>query len=71
MALVESGGSVPILLDRTIRQRMRDDLTRRHAFHAPGLSAIEPGPAAMVVQQLVKATMALPNRASGDASKSR
>ncbi|WP_199536149.1 TetR/AcrR family transcriptional regulator [Dyella solisilvae] len=59
--LVEAGGSLPPMLGRTIRQRMRDYLCRILAIHAPGLAAGELRPAAMVVQQLMKAAVALQN----------
>jgi AcrR family transcriptional regulator len=59
VVLVEAGGSVPSMLGRTIRQRMRDYLCQILAIHAPGLAAGDLRPAAMVVQQLMKAAVAL------------
>ncbi|HET6555187.1 MAG TPA: TetR/AcrR family transcriptional regulator [Dyella sp.] len=59
--LVEAVGSEPSSLSRTIRQRMRDYLSQILAIHAPGLAAGELRPAAMVVQQLMKAAVALQN----------
>lgn len=59
VALVEVAGSLPSMLGRTIRQRMRDYLCQILAIHAPGISAGELRPAAMVVQQLMKAAVAL------------
>jgi AcrR family transcriptional regulator len=59
VALAEAGGAVPTMLGRTIRQRMRDYLSQILAIHAPGLAAGELRPAAMVVQQLMKAAVAL------------
>lgn len=61
VVLVEAGGSLPPMLGRTIRQRMRDYLCQILAIHAPGLAAGELRPAAMVVQQLMKAAVALQN----------
>ena len=61
VALVEAGGSLPPMLGRTIRQRMRDYLCQILAIHAPGLAAGDLRPAAMVVQQLMKAAVALQN----------
>ncbi len=61
VVLVEAGGSVPSMLGRTIRQRMRDYLCQILAIHAPGLAAGDLRPAAMVVQQLMKAAVALQN----------
>jgi hypothetical protein len=49
------------MLGRTIRQRMRDYLCQILAIHAPGLAAGDLRPAAMVVQQLMKAAVALQN----------
>jgi AcrR family transcriptional regulator len=59
VALVDVAGSLPSMLGRTIRQRMRDYLCQILAIHAPGISAGELRPAAMVVQQLMKAAVAL------------
>jgi len=59
VALVEVAGSLPSMLGRTIRQRMRDYLSQILAIHAPGIPAGELRPAAMVVQQLMKAAVAL------------
>lgn len=61
VALVEVAGSLPSMLGRTIRQRMRDYLSQILAIHAPGIAAGELRPAAMVVQQLMKAAVALDN----------
>lgn len=57
--LVEAAGSLPTMLGRTIRQRMRDYLSQIVAIHAPGIAAGELRPAAMVVQQFMKAAVAL------------
>lgn len=57
--LVEAAGSLPSMLGRTIRQRMRDYLSQIIAIHAPGIAAGELRPAAMVVQQFMKAAVAL------------
>jgi len=59
VALAEQAGSLPSMLGRTIRQRMRDYLSQILAIHAPGIAAGELRPAAMVVQQLMKAAVAL------------
>ena len=59
--LVEASGSLSPMLGRTIRQRMRDYLSQIVALHAPGLAAGELRPAAMVVQQMMKAAVALQN----------
>lgn len=59
VALSEAAGSLPNMLGRTIRQRMRDYLSQILAIHAPGLAAGELRPAAMVVQQLMKIEVAL------------
>jgi AcrR family transcriptional regulator len=59
VALVEVAGSLPSMLGRTIRQRMRDYLSQILAIHAPGIPAGELRPAAMVVQQFMKAAVAL------------
>ncbi|WP_266183645.1 TetR/AcrR family transcriptional regulator [Dyella humicola] len=61
VALTEAAGSLPPSLSRAIRQRMRDYLCQILAIHAPGLAAGELRPAAMVVQQLMKAAVALQN----------
>jgi AcrR family transcriptional regulator len=61
VALTEAAGALPSSLSRTIRQRMRDYLCQILAIHAPGLAAGELRPAAMVVQQLMKAAVALQN----------
>lgn len=61
VALIEAAGSLPSMLGRTIRQRMRDYLCQIVAIHAPGIAAGELRPAAMVVQQLMKAAVALEN----------
>jgi AcrR family transcriptional regulator len=61
VALVEVAGSLPSMLGRTIRQRMRDYLSQILAIHAPGIAAGELRPAAMVVQQMMKAAVALEN----------
>lgn len=61
VALQEATGSQPSLLGRTIRQRMRDYLCQILAIHAPKLAAGDLRPAAMVVQQLMKAATALQN----------
>lgn len=61
VALVELAGMLPSMLGRTIRQRMRDYLSQILAIHAPGIAAGELRPAAMVVQQLMKAAVALEN----------
>ncbi len=57
--LVEAAGSIPGMLGRTIRQRMRDYLCQILAIHAPALAAGDLRPAAMVVQQMMKAAVAL------------
>lgn len=59
VVLAEAAGSLPSMLGRTIRQRMRDYLSQILAIHAPGIPAGELRPAAMVVQQLMKAAVAL------------
>jgi AcrR family transcriptional regulator len=61
VALTEAAGSLAPSLSRTIRQRMRDYLCQILAIQAPGLAAGELRPAAMVVQQLMKAAVALQN----------
>ncbi|WP_430392197.1 TetR/AcrR family transcriptional regulator [Dyella sp. 20L07] len=61
VVLAEAGGLAPSLLGRTIRQRMRDYLCQILAIHAPNLAAGDLRPAAMVVQQLMKAAVALQN----------
>jgi AcrR family transcriptional regulator len=57
--LAETAPSLPSMLGRTIRQRMRDYLSQIVAIHAPGIAAGELRPAAMVVQQFMKAAVAL------------
>lgn len=57
--LAETAGSLRPMLGRTIRQRMRDYLSQILAIHAPGIAAGELRPAAMVVQQIMKAAVAL------------
>lgn len=59
VALTEAAGSLPSMLGRTIRQRMRDYLSQILAIHAPHIPAGELRPAAMVVQQMMKAAVAL------------
>ena len=59
VALIDVAGSMPSMLGRTIRQRMRDYLSQIVAIHAPGIAAGELRPAAMVVQQFMKAAVAL------------
>jgi len=61
VALIEVAGSLPSMLGRTIRQRMRDYLSQILAIHAPGIAAGELRPSAMVVQQFMKAAVALEN----------
>ncbi|WP_157971373.1 TetR/AcrR family transcriptional regulator [Dyella sp. C9] len=61
VVLVEAGGSLPSMLGRTIRHRIRDYLSQILAIHAPALAAGDLRPAAMVVQQLMKAAVALHN----------
>jgi len=58
-ALAEQAPSLPSMLGRTIRQRMRDYLSQIVAIHAPGIAAGELRPAAMVVQQFMKSAVAL------------
>ncbi|PMQ05737.1 HTH-type transcriptional repressor Bm3R1 [Dyella sp. AD56] len=59
VTLTEVAGALPSMLGRTIRQRMRDYLSQILAIHAPRIPAGELRPAAMVVQQMMKAAVAL------------
>ncbi|WP_199101078.1 TetR/AcrR family transcriptional regulator [Dyella sp. ASV21] len=59
VVLVEAAQTLPSMLGRTIRQRMRDYLCQILAIHAPDIAAGDLRPAATVVQQLMKSAVAL------------